>query len=377
MREKLRMQVIRRSYPVTGVFLCLCLFFGRGPVRPCMADNSGAQVGRPAQDDRGSAESAEPPQRRRSSRGRRSFSPDVAKNHTAVKDAFLAVSERASSGTVELLAAGKTLALGTVVAGDGYIVSKASLLNGKLTCRLEDGRELEATVVGVDDKHDLALLRVAADNLTPVLWSDSVPAAGSFVAALGMDDHPLALGVISTEPRTISGPTRSPSQRGWLGITLGAGDSGLGITQVSADSAAEEAGLKEGDLIVTVHGTTMKSVQQIVEAIGSHDPGDALTLLIRRGEKEMEVSAKLGERPSQQEPQDNWGGGPFSQRRTGFPLVLPHDAIVLPNQCGGPLVDTSGKVVGINIARALRVSTYALPAQTVEELVKQLRVDQE
>ena len=43
-----------------------------------------------------------------------------------------------------------------------------------------------------------------------------------------------------------------------------------------------------------------------------------------------------------------------------------------PKDCGGPLVDLSGKVVGVNIARAGRVETLALPADTVEAIVKRL-----
>jgi S1-C subfamily serine protease len=44
-----------------------------------------------------------------------------------------------------------------------------------------------------------------------------------------------------------------------------------------------------------------------------------------------------------------------------------------PKDCGGPLVDTEGRAVGINIARALRVTTYALPARIVQETVTALK----
>jgi serine protease Do len=53
--------------------------------------------------------------------------------------------------------------------------------------------------------------------------------------------------------------------------------------------------------------------------------------------------------------------------------VLPHDTVVRPRDCGGPLVDTDGNVVGINIARALRVSTFAIPADTVRQVVEELK----
>jgi serine protease Do len=41
--------------------------------------------------------------------------------------------------------------------------------------------------------------------------------------------------------------------------------------------------------------------------------------------------------------------------------------------CGGAVVDLSGKAVGVNIARAGRVETYAVPADTVKLLIRELR----
>ena len=41
--------------------------------------------------------------------------------------------------------------------------------------------------------------------------------------------------------------------------------------------------------------------------------------------------------------------------------------------CGGPLVDLDGAAVGLNIARAGRTESYALPADVVIAAVKTLR----
>jgi len=43
-----------------------------------------------------------------------------------------------------------------------------------------------------------------------------------------------------------------------------------------------------------------------------------------------------------------------------------------PDQCGGPLIDLDGGVVGINIARAGRVATYAIPAAEMRQIVDRL-----
>ena len=53
---------------------------------------------------------------------------------------------------------------------------------------------------------------------------------------------------------------------------------------------------------------------------------------------------------------------------------MQHDAVLSPQDCGGPLVDLDGKVVGINIARAGRVETYALPSKLARSVLASLRL---
>jgi len=65
-------------------------------------------------------------------------------------------------------------------------------------------------------------------------------------------------------------------------------------------------------------------------------------------------------------------GGQLSTRRAGFPIVLQHDTVLAPDQCGGPIVDLDGNVVGINIARAGRVNSYAVPAEVVQKLIAKM-----
>ncbi|MEX2027294.1 MAG: S1C family serine protease, partial [Pirellulaceae bacterium] len=52
--------------------------------------------------------------------------------------------------------------------------------------------------------------------------------------------------------------------------------------------------------------------------------------------------------------------------------AIQHDTVLKPSECGGPIVDLSGKVVGINIARGGRVESYALPATLVRSLLPDL-----
>ena len=64
--------------------------------------------------------------------------------------------------------------------------------------------------------------------------------------------------------------------------------------------------------------------------------------------------------------------GETSNRRNGFPEVIQHVIPLTPNSMGSPLLNLKGDVVGINIARADRVTTYALPAERVMASVRTL-----
>ena len=65
--------------------------------------------------------------------------------------------------------------------------------------------------------------------------------------------------------------------------------------------------------------------------------------------------------------------GDVSTRTQGFDRVIEHDTVLEPWQCGGPLVNLDGQAIGLNIARASRVATYALPAALVGQLLAKLR----
>jgi serine protease Do len=54
-------------------------------------------------------------------------------------------------------------------------------------------------------------------------------------------------------------------------------------------------------------------------------------------------------------------------------MAFQHDTVLRPADCGGPIVDLDGRVIGFNIARAGRTESYALPAVEVNKVLDQLR----
>jgi serine protease Do len=141
--------------------------------------------------------------------------------------------------------------------------------------------------------------------------------------------------------------------------------------QVSPESGAERAGIIANDIIVRLNGRDVKTPEDLRDAITDFRVGTEVTVVVKRGEQENELRAMLGRRPQAGPPSRgetmNAMGGPLSVRSTGFAAVLQHDTVLKPTECGGPLVNLAGEVVGINIARAGRTESYALPA---DELVK-------
>src|SRR5687768_15063451 len=79
---------------------------------------------------------------------------------------FQPVVTRPSQSTVEVICKDKTVALGTIVKGDGLILTLASELDGTPKVRLSDGRTLEAKVVGREGRFNIALLKVEAQGLS-------------------------------------------------------------------------------------------------------------------------------------------------------------------------------------------------------------------
>ncbi len=64
---------------------------------------------------------------------------------------------------------------GFVYSADGYIITNYHVIedSDSVTVTLYDGRSLDAKVIGYDESNDVAVLKVEAENLTPVIIGDS------------------------------------------------------------------------------------------------------------------------------------------------------------------------------------------------------------
>lgn len=288
-----------------------------------------------------------------------------------VRAAFRDVVANARPSVVEVLVDGSKVGLGGVVGENGFILTKASSLIGSVSCRLADGRELPATIKGADREFDLAVLEIAADDLPALEISDStIPIVGSWLATVGMDSYPAAVGVVSVEPREI------PHQAGILGVQMDQNNDKARILGVFPASAAAKAGLLVNDVILEIEGGKTPTSEALQKRVREFSPGDTVQILVKRGDEELKLSAVLmgrfpGLRPSRSEFQNLLGSG-LSERRFGFAKAFQHDTVFEPTDVGGPVVNLDGKVVGINIARSGRTESYAIATDSLVKIVKAL-----
>ena len=64
---------------------------------------------------------------------------------------------------------------------------------------------------------------------------------------------------------------------------------GVYISEVSASSAADEAGLKAGDIILAIDSTKVNTTPSVQEAVSRYSPGDSAVITILRDGKEKKV----------------------------------------------------------------------------------------
>jgi S1-C subfamily serine protease len=137
------------------------------------------------------------------------------------------------------------------------------------------------------------------------------------------------------------------------------------IIGIASESPAEIAGLQENDVLLTIAGEVVAQYRRVHEIVNKRQPGEIIEVSYLRKDKEETCRVRLASRTKVLQ---NWEGedfanGGISLRSDNFPEVLQHDIPLYPSDMGGPVATLEGKVVGINIARVDRVTTFALPVE--------------
>jgi S1-C subfamily serine protease len=90
-----------------------------------------------------------------------------------------------------------------------------------------------------------------------------------------------------------------PVKHSYVGVELnGSSAGGAGISSVQPGSPAQAARLQDGDLITAIDGQTITSTDQFIATVDNYQPGQTITLTIKRGGQTTSIKVKLGTRPA-------------------------------------------------------------------------------
>jgi C-terminal processing protease CtpA/Prc len=111
--------------------------------------------------------------------------------------------------------------------------------------------------------------------------------------------------------------------RGFLGVVANPDSrNGIDVLDVIPNSPAARVGLQRGDRIIKISNQQVNDVNQFIQAVMAHKPGDKITVDVMRGGKEQSLAATVGERPANMgfglQPMPNQQFPNYPQQ-TGFP----------------------------------------------------------
>ncbi len=87
----------------------------------------------------------------------------------------------------------------------------------------------------------------------------------------------------------------------YLGVSMAGADGGAGgalVGAVTSGGPAADAGLRTGDTITAIDGKKVADSNALISVIAGKDPGDRVTLTVRRGSDSSQLEVTLGTQPS-------------------------------------------------------------------------------
>ncbi len=150
-------------------------------------------------------------------------------------------------------------------------------------------------------------------DVTARLWDDTIELGGR-PAQLGPGRHIVELSLVESgeilldcidlhrtgelDLSRVGGAGGDTGGSAFLGVEMGdAGTDGVAIRRVIDDTAAAQAGLLAGDVVMRVDGRPVDSSSDLGATIGRHRPGESIELELLRAGKTIQTVVTLGRRP--------------------------------------------------------------------------------
>ena len=139
-----------------------------------------------------------------------------------------------------------------------------------------------------------------------------------------MEEHDRAMEEHERAMEELANAFRAEENGAFLGVDGDdmPGGKGVRITNVVDSSAAERMGLKEGDVIRSINGERIEDFEDLADLMDESEPNSDVQVLVKRDDKEITFSGKLGQH---KRIMWNWDGegGPFVMPLTPMAPMSP------------------------------------------------------
>ena len=190
------------------------------------------------------------------------------------------------------------LAIGNALALEGGLTVTEGIVSALNRSLRDNGSSLEGLI-----QTDAAINR--GNSGGPLVTADGLVVGINTAVAGGAENIGFALAIDRVKPvverirANPSGTTGAPSATGaFLGVSTSPGLTGGGVVvqEVVDGSPAERAGLRPGDVILSVGGAAITDPEELRHAIADRDPGDEVEVTFRRGADTGTVRVTLAPR---------------------------------------------------------------------------------
>lgn len=133
----------------------------------------------------------------------------------------------------------ESLGSGFIISRDGYVITNNHVVKDadEIMVRLSDRREFKAKLIGTDERSDLAVLKIDADNLPTVkIGTSSDLKVGEWVLAIGSPfgfDHSATAGIVSAKGRSLPNENYTPFIQ--TDVAINPGNSGGPLFNLDGD----------------------------------------------------------------------------------------------------------------------------------------------